>query len=136
MNWIKFNWEGWTSKDFWLVVEKCGLVCYSFLLLEWIKILSLVKKSMLNYSDFLIKYVVASVTKALIVLLLSSVLIHTYFSIFTALHANAATKIKEHGDISYNSNVTIIWKWRKTYKSLNLINVDLINLINVIWSLF
>ena len=38
---------------------------------------------------------------------------HSYFSIFTTLHANSATKIKEHGDISYNSNVMIIWKYRK-----------------------
>ena len=38
---------------------------------------------------------------------------HSHFSIFTTLHANSATKIKEHGDISYNSNVTIIWKCRK-----------------------
>ena len=60
---------------------------------------------------------VASVTKALIVLLLRFVMIQTYktfwISIFTALHANLATKIKEHGDISFNSNVTIIWKYRK-----------------------
>ena len=38
---------------------------------------------------------------------------HSHFSIFTTLHANSATNIKEHGDISYNSNVTIIWKDRK-----------------------
>ena len=33
---------------------------------------------------------------------------HSHFSIFTTLHANSASKIKERGDISYNSNVTII----------------------------
>ena len=59
----------------------------------------------------------ASVTKALIVWLLSLVMIQTYKTfwilIFTTLHANLATKIREHGDISYNSNVTIIWKYRK-----------------------
>ena len=33
---------------------------------------------------------------------------HSHFSIFTTLHANSATKIKEHGDICYDSNVTII----------------------------
>ena len=35
---------------------------------------------------------------------------HSHFLIFKTLHANSATKIKEHGDISYNSNVTTIWK--------------------------
>ena len=54
----------------------------------------------------------ASVTKALIVWLLSLVMIQTYKTfrilILKTLHANLATKIKEHGDISYNSNITII----------------------------
>ena len=55
---------------------------------------------------------------------------YSHFSIFTTLHANSAIKIKEHDDISYNSNITIICR------KLNLINVDLINIINVSWSLF
>ena len=38
---------------------------------------------------------------------------HSHVSIFTTLHAKSATKIKERSDISYNSNVTIIWKCRK-----------------------
>ena len=50
------------------------------------------------------------VTKALIVLLLSlyqfKLTKHSHFLIFTTLHANSATKIKENGGISYNSNVT------------------------------
>ena len=49
MKWIKFNW-GW---KFWLVAEKCGLVCCNFLLLEWIKILSLVRKGYVNLFRFL-----------------------------------------------------------------------------------
>ena len=35
---------GRTSKVFWLVVKKCDLVSCNFLSLEWIKILSLVRK--------------------------------------------------------------------------------------------
>ena len=53
MEWIKFNREGWTSKVFWLVVKKCGLVCYNFLLLEWIEILSLVRKGYVELFRFL-----------------------------------------------------------------------------------
>ena len=33
---------------------------------------------------------------------------HSHFLIFITLHANSATKVKECGDILYNSNVTII----------------------------
>ena len=62
-------------------------------------------------------WMAASVTKALIVLLLSFLLIHTYktFSIFNFhnFNANSTTRIKGYGDISYNSNVTRIWKCRK-----------------------
>ena len=54
----------------------------------------------------------ASVTKASIYCFLALYSFkftkHSHFSIFTTLHANSATRIKEHGDISYNSNVTII----------------------------
>ena len=60
----------------------------------------------------------ASVTKALIVLFLSFVLIQTYkifwlfiFHSFTCKLGNI--KIKEHGEISCNTNVTIIWKYKK-----------------------
>ena len=40
-------------KFFWLVVEKCGLVCCNFLLLEWIKILSQVRKGYVELFRFL-----------------------------------------------------------------------------------
>ena len=33
---------------------------------------------------------------------------HSHFLIFTTSHANSATKVKEHGDISYSSNVFTI----------------------------
>ena len=50
----------------------------------------------------------ASVTKALIALYSFKLLKHSQFLVFTTLHVNSATKIKEHCDISYNSNIFML----------------------------